>query len=169
MRRLLASLLVAAILLAAPVIALLVWPLPSMPVYGEAGDYMVQDIAVIDVVAGTVSANQDIVLKRGKIIDIRPAGSSDDQSGLTAVDGRGKFLMPALWDMHTHSTQYASQYEHPLMIANGVTGAREMWGCLSEPDPFFACAADRRRWNAALLSQTGMSPRYIGHSVNGQK
>ncbi len=84
MRRLLASLLVAAILLAAPVIALLVWPLPSMPVYGEAGDYMVQDIAVIDVVAGTVSANQDIVLKRGKIIDIRPAGSSDDQSGLVS-------------------------------------------------------------------------------------
>ncbi len=159
-----ASLLVATGLLAASVTALLLWPLPSMPIPGEVGDYIVQDVAVVDVLAGTVRADQDIVLKRGKIIEIRPAGGPDDQNGLTVVDGRGKFLMPALWDMHTHSTQYASQYEHPLMIANGVTGAREMWGCLPEPDPFFACAADRRRWNAALRSQTGMSPRYIGHS-----
>ena len=41
------------------------------------------------------------------------------------VDATGKFLMPGLWDMHVH--WYLKDYL-TLFIANGVTGARLMWG-----------------------------------------
>jgi imidazolonepropionase-like amidohydrolase len=40
------------------------------------------------------------------------------------IDGRGKFLIPGLWDMHVHGFVYVfSDFAGPLMIANGVTGA----------------------------------------------
>ena len=43
------------------------------------------------------------------------------------IDGHGKFLIPGLWDMHVHGFVYVfSDFAGPLMIANGVTGARDM-------------------------------------------
>lgn len=63
--------------------------------------------------------------------------------------------------MHTHSLKISSQYHHPLFIANGVTGVREMWGCMSEPDSFLACIDDLDRWNRALRDKSGLSPRYV--------
>jgi hypothetical protein len=42
------------------------------------------------------------------------------------VDGKGKYLIPGLWDVHVHTWDYESTY--PLYIANGVTGVREMFG-----------------------------------------
>ena len=89
-------------------------------------------------------------LRGGRIAAVEASGSVEAQSGLQVIDGRGRFLIPGLWDMHTHSTTLSAQYQHPLFIANGVTGVRDLWGCMSEPDPFFACIDDRRRWNAAL-------------------
>jgi imidazolonepropionase-like amidohydrolase len=43
------------------------------------------------------------------------------------VDANGKFLIPGLWDMHIHSfTDNGWEWIFPLLIANGVTGVREM-------------------------------------------
>jgi hypothetical protein len=43
------------------------------------------------------------------------------------VDGKNKFLIPGLWDMHAHTlTDNRYVYSFPLFIANGVTGVREM-------------------------------------------
>ncbi|RJL24857.1 amidohydrolase [Bailinhaonella thermotolerans] len=47
--------------------------------------------------------------------------------GARVVDLRGKFLLPGLWDMHSHGT-YQERIGLPLLIANGVTGVRDMWG-----------------------------------------
>jgi len=49
------------------------------------------------------------------------------------IDGSGKFLMPGLWDMHVHFTR-ASDLAAPLMLATGVTGARDMGGDLAIVD-----------------------------------
>lgn len=43
------------------------------------------------------------------------------------VDLRGKYVIPGLWDMHTHYG-FSEDIFIPLYIANGVTGIREMWG-----------------------------------------
>ncbi len=45
-----------------------------------------------------------------------------------------------------------------------------MWGCMSEPDSFFACIDDRVRWNDALDDGRGLSPRYVlqsSYQING--
>lgn len=50
-----------------------------------------------------------------------------------AVDAKGKFLIPGLWDAHYHlahefSANWAREVSLPLLIANGVTGIRDMGG-----------------------------------------
>jgi len=46
------------------------------------------------------------------------------------INGDGKYLIPGLWDMHTHYNWNHTDSD-PLLIANGITGVREMWGDMS--------------------------------------
>ncbi len=51
-------------------------------------------------------------------------------------DARGKFLIPGLWDMHTHvagisaDPSWSKDVLLPLLVANGITGIRDMGGDL---------------------------------------
>jgi imidazolonepropionase-like amidohydrolase len=53
------------------------------------------------------------------------------------LDARGKFLIPGLWDMHTHvagisaDPAWSKNVLLPLLVANGITGIRDMGGDLS--------------------------------------
>jgi hypothetical protein len=162
-----ATVAIASVLLLA---ALSVWPLPKTPQEGASGDFLIRRVAVVDVEAGLLRNEQDVLILDGRIVSVGTTGSIEMPESLIVIDGTGKFLMPGLWDMHTHSTKLSSQYQHPLFIANGVTGVRELWGCMSEPDPFFACIEDRQYWNSALADHRLLTPRYIGQSsyqING--
>jgi cytosine/adenosine deaminase-related metal-dependent hydrolase len=61
----------------------------------------------------------------GKIVAVQ--GYRQDRVPKTAevVDGRDKFLIPGLWDMHVHPPD---EVHLPQFIANGVTGVRVMRG-----------------------------------------
>ncbi|WP_181373023.1 amidohydrolase family protein [Massilia glaciei] len=149
---------------------LLLWPLPDMPRDGVEGDFVIRNVAVVDVGTGTIWQGRDVVLRDGKITSVGPAAPSRADDALIPIDGRGKYLMPGLWDMHTHSLKISPHYMHPLFIANGVTGVRDMSGCMSEPDSFFACIGDRNAWNKATKDRSGLSPRYVLQSsfqING--
>ncbi len=161
-RKILVTLTAVVCVLAVVVIAMLVSPLPELPKQGISGDFLIQNVTVVDVENGQLRPQQNIVVKNGKISSVSSTAVKVIDDTLISVDATGKYLIPGLWDMHTHSTKLSSQYQHPLFIANGVTGVREMWGCMSEPDSFFACIEDRRRWNDELLDHKGLSPRYIG-------
>lgn len=137
------------------------WPLPEMPREGVEGDFLIRNVAVIDVETGTVLQRRDVVLRDRRIASIGPTQPQRSNGSLIAIDGRGKYLMPGLWDMHTHSLKISPQYMHPLFIATGVAGVRDMSGRMSEPDSFFGCIEDRRRWNEALEDRSGLSPRYV--------
>lgn len=152
------------------IVGLLAWPLPDTPRVGTAGDFLVRNVAVVDVEHGAVRHGQDVVLRDGRITAWGPTGSSHPGGPVVTIDGTGKYLMPGLWDMHTHAVKLAPQYTHPLFVANGVTGVRDMSGCLSEPDSFFACIEDREAWNRALERGESLSPRYVLQSsfmING--
>lgn len=150
--------------------AFLLWPVPDMPRQGTVGDFLIRNVTVVNVEKGTLQKNQYVVVRNGLIDSVVFTDPVSAQDSLIAIDGTGKYLIPGLWDMHAHSTKLSSQYQHPLFIANGVTGVRDLWGCMSESDSFLACIEDRRRWNNALSDQSGLSPRYIGQSsfqING--
>ena len=81
---------------------------------------------MIDVASGT-HADNTVLISGNRVTYAGPASGARIPSAARVVDGRGKFLIPGLWDMHVHAFLYVfSDFAGPLMIANGVTGARDM-------------------------------------------
>jgi imidazolonepropionase-like amidohydrolase len=85
-------------------------------------------VNVIDVANSAVLADRTVVIDGNRITEEGPAASTRVPKGAHVVDGRGKYLMPGLWDMHVHMVTPGGQYVLPLYIANGVTGVRDMAG-----------------------------------------
>jgi hypothetical protein len=44
--------------------------------------------------------------------------------GAHVVDAQGKYLIPGLWDVHSHPLGWEATYFYPLLLAHGVTGIR---------------------------------------------
>lgn len=85
---------------------------------------VVSNVNLIDVESGAVRGNMTVVVGNGRIADVVASGARTPP-GARVVDGRGKFLIPGLWDMHIH---WYDERFLPLFIANGVTGVRQMFG-----------------------------------------
>ena len=83
------------------------------------------NVNVIPMDSERVLEDQTVIVNDGKIELIGSSDRIEVPGGALIVDGRGKYLMPGLVDMHVHI-----MYENDmlLMIANGVTSARNMWG-----------------------------------------
>lgn len=82
-----------------------------------------------------VLANQSVVVKDGKILEIGDANKIKLPKGAVRIDAQGKFLIPGLVDMHTHLLSDGPEYpdsiaqdELRVMVANGVTTIRFMIG-----------------------------------------
>ena len=93
------------------------------------GDLIITDINVIDVNNGDINSNMDVVIKGDKITSILKHRTNITYKAKDVINGTDKYLIPGLWDMHTH-TWWAYEDFFPLLIANGVTGIREMFGDL---------------------------------------
>ena len=63
-------------------------------------------------------------IENGQITEIQEVDSRV-QEGAKLSTASGKFLIPGLWDMHVHIA--APEIFFPLLIANGITGVREMF------------------------------------------
>lgn len=72
--------------------------------------------------------DQTVLLRDGRIEAIGRSGDVEVPSGAERVDGRGKFLVPGLADMHVHfrtEPEYFDTYGR-LYVTNGVTTVLEM-------------------------------------------
>ena len=84
-------------------------------------------VSVVDVASGAIHPDNTVLVIGNRITYAGPAAVATIPATATVIDGRGKFLIPGLWDMHVHAfVQPFSDFAGPLMIANGVTGARDM-------------------------------------------
>ena len=91
----------------------------------------VEHANVVDVRAGRVLNDQTVVVESGRVTSVAPAGAAKVPAGATVVDGKQKYLIPGLWDMHVHAAWPGlDQVFAPLFVANGVTGVREMYGSM---------------------------------------
>lgn len=152
-------------------------PLPSAPGPASTRPLLIDGVNIVDVETGEIRYRQAVWVDDGRISRIADASGAMPVQGKrqpveTALmgDGRlrvhapGRFLLPGLSDMHTHSLQVSPQLHHPLWIAAGVTSVRDMGGCMLESDSYSACTADRRRWQEELRAGTRTSPHYRQHS-----
>ncbi len=69
--------------------------------------------------------NQTVIVRDGLITEIGPTAKIKVPDEATRIDGRGKYLMPGLADMHVH---VRSEGELTLLVAHGVTTIRDMFG-----------------------------------------
>lgn len=140
--------------------ALVAWPEPQAPLVPRA-DFAVREVAVVDVATGGIARGQTIVVRDGRIEATGPDAALVPSPGLRVIDGRGRYAMPALWDMHAHLYAVSPLLDLPQYVAWGVTGVRDMQGCPRAGDPFIACAADKRRWSAEAVAGKRVGPRLV--------
>ncbi len=90
-------------------------------------------VSVIPMDTEAVLADQTVVVLDGRISSIAPAAKAQIPAGATRVDGKGKFLMPGLAEMHAHipgGNAPESAVERTLFLyaASGITTIRGMLG-----------------------------------------
>jgi imidazolonepropionase-like amidohydrolase len=86
----------------------------------------IERVSVIPMDGERVLTDMTVVVDEGRV---RAMGQGDriaTPAGATRVDGRGRFLIPGLWDMHVHFE--GTPEILGMFLATGVTGARVMWG-----------------------------------------
>jgi amidohydrolase family protein len=85
--------------------------------------FAITGITVIDPASGRTTADVTLTIRNGIISSAVPGAAAP--KGMPAVDGRGKFVIPGLWDMHSHH-EATGEALLPLYVAHGVTGTRDM-------------------------------------------
>jgi imidazolonepropionase-like amidohydrolase len=107
------------------VVLLLIIPFMS---FGYAGnhDCLITNVNVVDVKTGKILQNRTIAIDNNRITSIYDNEIVGSEATIV-IDGKGKYLIPGLWDMHAHY-QWSHVDLDPLLVANGITGVREMWG-----------------------------------------
>ncbi|MEN5267380.1 amidohydrolase family protein [Stenotrophomonas sepilia] len=138
--------------------AALLWPLsaPSLPHPGNS--HVIVNARVVDIARGQASEPTTVTVRNGTITAI---GEDPPETTLPVLDAGGRWLLPGFWDMHTHALQLSPQLQFPLMLANGITGTRDMMDCPQATDPLIACVADKRRWTAQAIAGQQVAPRFV--------
>lgn len=113
-------------------------------------------VTLIDMTNEQPKPNMTVVIEGNRIAAI--GKNIKIPKNAEVVDASGKFLIPGLWDMHTHMFNNISRagtndkdINFPLFIANGVTGVRDM-GSDAEDIKL------ARQWNAEIDAGTTIGP-----------
>ncbi len=100
---------------------------------GQAPSTAFVGVSVLTMENDAVLADQTVIVSQGKIASVAPAAKAQIPAGAVRVEGKGKFLMPGLAEMHAHipsgaATDQAVERTLFLYAANGVTTIRGMLG-----------------------------------------
>ncbi|MGH7695661.1 MAG: amidohydrolase family protein, partial [Gemmatimonadaceae bacterium] len=109
-------------------------------------------VTVIDVERGTRLPQRTVLIEGNRITAVAPSASTRVPKNAQLVDGRGRFLIPGLWDMHAHAV-VRWQIAAPLYLANGVLGFREVGSTLT----LDSLKAHRAAVNAGRI----VGPRFV--------
>ncbi|WP_440224255.1 amidohydrolase family protein [Dokdonella sp. MW10] len=83
---------------------------------------LIRDVRVFDPPSGEVVDGRSVLIDKGRIVSIDAADRALP-AGAEVLEGGGRFLMPGLWDMHTH---YSAGADGPLNLGSGVTTIRDL-------------------------------------------
>ncbi len=96
------------------------------------GLIVVRDVTIVDGRAPTPLRAMSVVIEGTHISAVGPVASLRVPNGARVVEGAGGYLIPGLWDMHTHALwePFVGDGFLTLFVLNGVTGIRDMGGML---------------------------------------
>lgn len=93
----------------------------------DAGVTVLTGATLVDGTGSGAQPGATVVLAGERILAVGRGADVPAIAGVRVVDLRGKFLIPGLWDLHTHSSEVAGTFP-PMHLVYGVTGIREMRG-----------------------------------------
>jgi imidazolonepropionase-like amidohydrolase len=93
----------------------------------------VTDVTVIDATGGPARHGMTVLIAGDRIAAVRASRRVELPPETEIVDGRGRFLIPGLSDLHVHLTNEPDQtvtrdWMTPMLLAHGVTLVRDMGG-----------------------------------------
>ncbi|WP_412061532.1 amidohydrolase family protein [Rubrivirga sp. IMCC45206] len=153
---------VAPILIASGLFALgVLWPLPTaVPVVTDHPVAFV-GVTLIDVERGLAVPDRTVVVDGGRITAVAGAHEVHLPDDAERIDARERYLLPALWDMHTHVYAISPLLDLPLYLSYGVANVRDMLSCPQAGDPFISCPEDKRRWTDEAERGLRVGPRIV--------
>ena len=112
-------------------------------------------VNLISMTSEQMAPNQTVITSNGRIVYVGPAAGAPIPAGAMTIDGRGKYLIPGMADMHVHV-----RYKEELIpyLANGFTAIRNMRGA-----PFHLS------WRSAIAEGRMVGPTLytVGPTING--
>ncbi|MGC2000759.1 MAG: hypothetical protein WA658_12935, partial [Candidatus Acidiferrales bacterium] len=93
-----------------------------------------------------------VLIEKGRIVDAGPKSRVKIPGGTQEIDARGKFILPGLWDMHSHFEQVEWG---PIYLAAGATTVRD---CGNEFE-FITAVRD------AIANGHGLGPRILAAGI----
>lgn len=124
------------------------------PAMAESAAYAFVDVNVISMAAPDVAPHRTVLVEGDRIVTVGSADAVTVPTGTTVVDGRDRFLLPGLADMHAHiggdyrPGQTGPRADLLLYLATGVTTIRNAVG-----------SQDMLRLAAAVDDGTLLGPR----------
>ncbi|HET9252780.1 MAG TPA: amidohydrolase family protein [Candidatus Eisenbacteria bacterium] len=123
-----------------PVLLALLLAVLLAPVRGHAAEpktaaggtpvWVFENVTIVPMDRDGVVPDRTVVVQGDRIASIEPSGRAKTPPGAVRIDGRGKYLIPGLADMHIHLAQGPGAVSDPagrqlrLLLANGITTAR---------------------------------------------
>ena len=123
----------------------------------------ITDVTIIDVEHARALGPRTVLIEAGRIGAISAPRDAQIPADALRVDGRGRFLIPGLVDMHVHlfntfSHRAPNDWTFPLFIAQGVTAVREM-----NTDAAGIAMVDR--WRREIGSGERIAPRVLAAGI----
>lgn len=121
----------------------------------------IRNVVLLHPATGESEGPSTVVVEGDRIVALGTEGSIEVPPDAREVDAAGWFLMPGLWDLHTHLAQLGIENAFPLLVSQGVTGVRELGSVPGEIE----------RWIGRIERGEVLGPRIVfaGPTLNGQK
>jgi hypothetical protein len=121
-----------------------------------AQDIAITNVNVIPMDRERVLAGQDVLIRNGRVRAFGARGTVRIPLNAHRIDGRGRYLLPGLADMHVH-VRIRSDLD--AYIAHGVTTVANMGS---------ANGAELRKWREEIRGGRAVGPQmFLGYFVDG--
>ena len=96
----------------------------------QSGPTVIQNVTLFDALTGKNLSNRSVIIENGVIKQVGKASKVKAPAGAKIIDGRGKTLLPGLWDNHAHYDPTQGLYH----LAAGVTNIKDLANSLDLPE-----------------------------------
>ena len=123
---------------------------------GQEAVLAITHVNLIDATGSPLQADVTVIVEGRRISQVGKSGVTPVPKAARIVNGRGKYLIPGLWDMHVHEMFGAwipadEKITPVLFVANGVTGVRDMGGDLEA----------LKKWRSRIDQGKMLGPRMV--------